>query len=126
MQRYAVLHDQHRNPVAYAVQTTSALRRYLSVMDLVTTSLPFGFRILGAMVCGVPKGYHTPLHEGKGVVPPPRDGDVYGDKALIVTNWSGHLQARTALAKHASAYSWDRALYASLSRYMWFNDLRRM
>jgi hypothetical protein len=125
VQRYATL-SELRNPAAYAVQTTSIFRRYLSVMDLVMTSLPFGFRILQAMVWGVPEGYHTSLHGGKGVVPPPKDGDVYGDKALIVADWSGHLQARTALAKHASAYSWDRVLYASLSRYMWFNDLRRM
>lgn len=89
------------------------------------TSLPFGFRILEAMVWGVPESYYTSL-DSKAVVAPPKDGDVYGDKALIVTDWSGHLQARTALAKHASTYSWDRALYASLSRYMWFNDLRRM
>jgi hypothetical protein len=94
-------------------------------MDLVTTSLPFGFRILMAMVWGVPEGYHTSL-EGKGVIPPPKDGDVYGDKALIVTDWPGHLKARAALEKHTSAYSWDRVLYASQSRYMWFNDLRRM
>lgn len=88
------------------------------------TSLPFGLRILEAMVWGVPGGYHTSL-DSKAVAAP-KDGDRYGDKALIVTNWSGHLQARTALGKHASTYSWDRALYASLSRYMWFNDLRRM
>ncbi|PCH05176.1 N-acetylglucosaminyl phosphatidylinositol deacetylase [Penicillium occitanis (nom. inval.)] len=126
VQRYASLHIEHRNPAAYAVRTTSALRRYLSLMDLVTTSLPFGLRILEAMVWRVPEGYHTSF-DGKGVVvASPKDGDVYGDKALIVTDWSGHLRARAALAKHASAYSWDRALCASLSRYMWFNDLRRM
>lgn len=125
VQRYAILHSEQRNPAAYALQTTSLLRRYLSVLDLVTTSVPFGFRILTAMVCGVPEGYHTSL-EGKGVVPLPKDGDAYADKALIVSNWSGHAGSKVALAKHASAYSWDRALYASLSRYMWFNDLRRM
>lgn len=125
VQRYTTLHEHH-NPAAYALQTTSVLRRYLSLLDLVTTSIPFGFRILEAMVWGVPDGYHTSL-EGKGVVPPPKDGDVYADKALIVTDWGdGHAKSKAALAKHASAYSWDRALYASLSRYMWFNDLRRM
>lgn len=124
VQRFSNLHE-HRSPAAYALQTKSVLRRYMSVLDLVPTSLPFGLRILKAFLFAVPEGYQTRL-DGKGVVPPPKDGDVYGDKALIVTDWSQHVEAQTALEKHASAYSWDRVLYASLSRYMWFNDLRRM
>ncbi|EEA26889.1 hypothetical protein TMatcc_004826 [Talaromyces marneffei ATCC 18224] len=126
VQRYSTVHDHH-NPTAYALQTKSALRRYLSVLDLATTSLPFGIRILEALVFAVPEAYRTPL-DGKrvGVQPPPKNGDAYGDKALIVADWSGHGKAQAALKKHTSAYSWDRALYSSLSRYMWFNDLRRM
>ncbi|EED19292.1 N-acetylglucosaminyl-phosphatidylinositol de-N-acetylase, putative [Talaromyces stipitatus ATCC 10500] len=124
VQRFSNLHDHH-NPVAYALQTKSMFRAYLSLLDLVPTSVPFTFRILQAMFLSVPEGYQTSL-DGKIAIPPPKDGDVYGDKALIVTSWSRHVKAQEALRKHASESSWNRVLYSSLSRYMWFNDLRRM
>uniref|UniRef100_A0A093VR00 N-acetylglucosaminylphosphatidylinositol deacetylase n=1 Tax=Talaromyces marneffei PM1 TaxID=1077442 RepID=A0A093VR00_TALMA len=109
VQRYSTVHDHH-NPTAFGDD-------FATVWDQ-----DFG----GVGFCSA-GGVSDPL-DGKrvGVQPPPKNGDAYGDKALIVADWSGHGKAQAALKKHTSAYSWDRALYSSLSRYMWFNDLRRM
>jgi N-acetylglucosaminylphosphatidylinositol deacetylase len=113
--------------VAYALQTKFVLRKYLSLADLVPTSFPFTLRILEALLMPLPKGYEAPVGPGSGTnMAPPKNGDAYGDKALIVTDWGRHLRAQTALGEHVSEYSWDRVLYSVLSRYMWFNDLRRM
>lgn len=113
--------DKHKT-AAYALQTKFVLRKYSSIFDLLPTSFPFTLRILKALFTAVPNGYITL----PGKVAPPKDGDAYGDKALIVADWGRHLRAQTALGKHSSRYSWNRVLYSVLSRYMWFNDLRRI
>jgi len=33
---------------------------------------------------------------------------------------------RDAFAQHPSQYTWDRHLYMIVSRYVWFNDLKRI
>ncbi|KAH8695107.1 putative glycan biosynthesis protein [Talaromyces proteolyticus] len=118
--------DHDHNPPAYAVQTKFVLRKYSSLADLIPTSFPFTWRILQAVFTSVPKGYATTVPvPGKSVLPP-EGGDRFGDRALLVTNWSQYMKGRAAFKQHASQYSWDRVLYLVLSRYMWFNDLRRM
>ncbi|OKL58178.1 hypothetical protein UA08_06872 [Talaromyces atroroseus] len=118
--------DNDHNPPAYAVQSKFVLRKYSSLADLIPTSLPFTWRILEALFTPVPEGYATMLSMGGKKVPLPQGGDRYGDKALLVTNWAQYMKGRAAFNQHASQYSWDRVLYMVLSRYMWFNDLRRM
>lgn len=118
--------DHDHNPPAYAVQTKFVLRKYASLADLVLTSFPFAGRILRAMFTAAPNGYATPVPVPGKAAMPPLGGDVYGDRALLVTSWGQYLQGRAAFKQHASQYSWDRVLYLVLSRYMWFNDLRRM
>ncbi|OKL63206.1 hypothetical protein UA08_01418 [Talaromyces atroroseus] len=116
--------DEEHKPTAYALQTTFVLRKYLSLADLVPTSFPFTLRILEALLTSVHETPAEPTSGGK--LAPPKNGDVYGDRALIVTDWGRHTRAQAALGEHASRYTWDRVLYSVLSRYMWFNDLRRM
>lgn len=128
VERYTQTHhdddDGEQKTATYALQTKSVLRKYLALADLIPTSFPFMLRILEAIFMPVPNGYLTPMSGKK--VPPPKDGDLYADKALIVSDWSRLMKAQTALGKHASQYSWNRVLYSALSRHMWFNDLRRM
>lgn len=124
VRKFSKVHEH--NPAAYALQTKSVLRRYISLADLVPTSFPFTFRILEAIFTPVPTGYGSPDQIGGNKVRPPKNGDVYGDKALIVSDWRRHLRAQEALKRHVSGYSWDTTLYSMLSRHMWFNDLRRM
>ncbi|KAK0389897.1 hypothetical protein NLU13_3470 [Sarocladium strictum] len=45
---------------------------------------------------------------------------------LVVNTWSQYMATRTAFASHASQYTWDRNVYMVLSRYVWFNTLRRV
>ncbi|KAH6664170.1 putative glycan biosynthesis protein [Halenospora varia] len=100
--------DAHA-PATYLVSTTALIRKYTFLSDLPLTSLPFSWRILQALSSRT------------------RDpGSNYGDTALVANTWSRYLKARQAFAKHKSQYSWDRNLYLVLSRYVWFNDLRRV
>ncbi|EEA19304.1 hypothetical protein TMatcc_009439 [Talaromyces marneffei ATCC 18224] len=119
--------DEHDHmPPIYTNQSKFLLRKYSSLFDLIPTSLPFSWRILEALIAPVPMGYETQVSTTEKPVPPPQGGDIYGDKALIVTDWGQYMQGRRAFKQHASQYSWDRVLYLIVSRYMWFNDLRRL
>ncbi|KAH8665284.1 putative deacetylase LmbE-like domain-containing protein [Tricladium varicosporioides] len=99
--------DAHA-PATYLVSTTALIRKYTFLLDLPLTSLPFSWRILQAF-------------SSRAKDP----GSNYGD-ALVANTWSRYLKARQAFAKHETQYSWDRHLYLILSRYVWFNDLRRV
>jgi len=138
--------NEHHHPPVYAVQTKFLLRKYSSLIDLIPTSLPFSLRILEALLFAPPsqevvanvaaststsntdddgkdkgkdKGSTTASTASTAV-------DPYGDKALIVSNWNNYQRTRAAFRQHKSQYSWDRAIYMVVNRYMWFNDLRRM
>ncbi|KAA8646014.1 hypothetical protein EYZ11_009666 [Aspergillus tanneri] len=94
---------------AYALQTKFLLRKYAGLADLLPTSVPFAWRIVAALFSS------------------PRDGaDVDPDHVLLVTPWGKYFQSRELFAQHASQYSWDRVLYLIISRYMWYNDLRKL
>jgi N-acetylglucosaminylphosphatidylinositol deacetylase len=45
---------------------------------------------------------------------------------LIVASPSMYMRSRRAFSAHASQYSWDRVLYLLFSRYMYYNELRRV
>jgi N-acetylglucosaminylphosphatidylinositol deacetylase len=49
-----------------------------------------------------------------------------GTLALVANTWSRYLATRHAFAQHPSQYTWDRHLYMIMSRYVWFNDLKRV
>lgn len=49
-----------------------------------------------------------------------------GGTALVANTWHRYLSTRRAFAQHGSQYSWDRYLYMAMSRYVWFNDLKRL
>jgi len=125
VRKYISENDNH--PPAYAVQTKILPRKYSSLIDLIPTSLPFSLRILEALLLPPPSqeaiatiASSNTDNKGSAAVDP------YGDKALIVSNWKNYQRTRTAFRQHKSQYSWDRALYLVVNRYMWFNDLRRM
>lgn len=124
VKKFCEEHD-HMPPV-YVNKSKFLLRKYASLADLIPTSLPFTWRILEALVMPVPKGYETAVSAAENPFPAPEGGDKYGDKALLVTDWRQYSQGRKAFQQHASQYSWDRVLYLIVSRYMWFNDLRRL
>jgi N-acetylglucosaminylphosphatidylinositol deacetylase len=50
----------------------------------------------------------------------------FGDKAIVANTWHRYGMTRQAFAQHNSQYSWDRNLYMLFSRYVWFNDLKRV
>ncbi len=52
--------------------------------------------------------------------------DSYQDKALVASTWNMYFKTREAFGSHGSQYSWDRNLYMIVSRYVWFNDLRKV
>lgn len=95
-------------PPTYVLHSVSLLRKYLFLLDLPFTSLPFSWRIIGAL-----------FSRANNV-----DGR-YGDKALIANGWRSYLRTRQAFASHDSQYSWDRHVYMILSRQVWYNDLYR-
>jgi N-acetylglucosaminylphosphatidylinositol deacetylase len=73
------------------------------------TALPFTWRIIEALFF------------------PTSNADVkVGTRALAANTWHRYVQTREAFANHNSQYSWDRHLYLVLSRYVWFNDLKRV
>jgi N-acetylglucosaminylphosphatidylinositol deacetylase len=119
--------ENNHFPPAYAVQTKFVLRKYSSLGDLVFTSIPFTFRILEALFVPAPEGYTTIVNKpGENTPAEPTGGDRYADKALIVSDWPRYMQGREAFRRHNTQYSWDRVLYLVMSRYMWYNDLRRL
>ncbi|KAK4238976.1 hypothetical protein C8A03DRAFT_14601 [Achaetomium macrosporum] len=96
-------------PVAFTLTTTSLLRKYTFLGDLPLTALPFMWRIVSAL------SYPTTTAD-------PRDGT----RALVANTWDRYLKTRHAFAQHTSQYTWDRHLYMIVSRYVWFNDLKRV
>ncbi|KAL2156633.1 hypothetical protein VTH82DRAFT_1378 [Thermothelomyces myriococcoides] len=108
----AVSHYAATNPDApstFILTTTSPLRKYTLLGDLPLTALPFAWRIISAL------SYPSTTTD-------PRDGG----RALVANTWARYLKTRDAFAQHSSQYTWDRHLYMILSRYVWFNDLRRV
>lgn len=73
------------------------------------TALPFSWRILGAL--SYPAAHAEPED---------------GGRALVANTWDRYRKTRHAFAQHPSQYTWDRHLYMVVSRYVWFNDLRRV
>ncbi|SPQ22994.1 639a7789-5f66-48dc-94c0-d87af1cab84a [Thermothielavioides terrestris] len=96
-------------PAAFTLTTTSLLRKYTFLGDLPLTALPFAWRILGAL------SYPATTAD-------PKDGT----RALVANTWNRYLKTRHAFAQHPSQYTWDRHLYMVVSRYVWFNDLKRV
>ncbi|KAK3302666.1 putative deacetylase LmbE-like domain-containing protein [Chaetomium strumarium] len=96
-------------PVAFTLTTTSLLRKYTFLGDLPLTALPFTWRIVSALA------YPASTAD-------PKDGM----RALIANTGDRYLKTRHAFAKHPSQYTWDRHLYMIASRYVWFNDLKRV
>ncbi|KAL2167113.1 hypothetical protein VTG60DRAFT_1704 [Thermothelomyces hinnuleus] len=108
----AVGHYAATNPDApntFTLTTTSLLRKYTLLGDLPLTALPFAWRIISAL------SYPSTTAD-------PRDGG----RALVANTWARYLKTRDAFAQHSSQYTWDRHLYMILSRYVWFNDLKRV
>jgi N-acetylglucosaminylphosphatidylinositol deacetylase len=96
-------------PAAFTLTTTSLLRKYTFLGDLPLTALPFAWRIISAL------SYPA-------VTADPKDGT----RALTANTWGRYRQTRHAFAQHPSQYTWDRHLYMIMSRYVWFNDLKRV
>ncbi|GJN69921.1 N-acetylglucosaminyl phosphatidylinositol deacetylase [Purpureocillium lilacinum] len=96
-------------PPAYKLVTTGVLRKYTVLLDLPLTALSFTWRIVAA-AC-FPSATADPK---------------YSTKALVANTWHRYQRTRGAFASHDSQYSWDRHLYMVLSRYVWFNDLKRI
>jgi N-acetylglucosaminylphosphatidylinositol deacetylase len=91
------------------VTTTWWLRKYTLLGDLPLTALPFLWRIISAL------SYPATIVDRE-------DGTL----ALVANTWSRYLATRHAFAQHPSQYTWDRHLYMIMSRYVWFNDLKRV
>ncbi|KAK3369433.1 putative deacetylase LmbE-like domain-containing protein [Lasiosphaeria ovina] len=96
-------------PVAFALTTTALPRKYTILGDLPLTALPFFWRILAALT--FPTSTATTND---------------GERALVANTWHRYLLTRDAFAQHSSQYTWDRHLYMVVSRYVWFNDLKRL
>lgn len=96
-------------PVAFTLTTTSLLRKYTVLGDLPLTTLPFVWRILGAL------SYPASTADAKD-----------STRALVANTWDRYFKTRHAFAQHPSQYTWDRHLYMVVSRYVWFNDLKRV
>ncbi|KAK4160646.1 putative deacetylase LmbE-like domain-containing protein [Cladorrhinum sp. PSN259] len=96
-------------PVAFSLTTTSLIRKYTFLGDLPLTSLRFTWRIIEAL------SFHASKADPK-----------TSDRALAANSWHRYLLTRSAMASHRSQYTWDRNLYMVLSRYVWFNDLKRL
>jgi N-acetylglucosaminylphosphatidylinositol deacetylase len=105
--KYASMHAQA--PVTFTLTTTALPRKYTFLGDLPLTALPFLWRIVEAL--------SFPTHTAN-----PRDGA----RALVANTWHRYRMTRDAFAQHPSQYTWDRHLYMVLSRYVWFNDLKRI
>jgi N-acetylglucosaminylphosphatidylinositol deacetylase len=84
-------------------------RKYTFLLDLPLTALSFMWRILAAIF--FPSSTADPESS---------------TRALISNTWHRYQLTRQAFASHGSQYTWDRHLYMVISRYVWFNDLRRI
>jgi N-acetylglucosaminylphosphatidylinositol deacetylase len=73
------------------------------------TALSFSWRILEAL------SFPTSVADAS-----------YSHKALVANTWRRYRMTRQAFRNHNSQYSWDRHLYLVLSRYVWFNDLKKV
>ncbi|KAK3899522.1 hypothetical protein C8A05DRAFT_46426 [Staphylotrichum tortipilum] len=104
---YAATHPDA--PVAFTLTTTSLLRKYTFLGDMPLTALPFSWRILAALS-----------------YPATKAGPEDGRRALVANTWDRYLKTRHAFAQHPSQYTWDRHLYMVVSRFVWFNDLKRV
>lgn len=96
-------------PVTFTLTTASLPRKYTLLGDLPLTALPFAWRIIEALA--------FPTRTAN-----PEDGV----RALMANTWHRYRLTREAFAQHASQYTWDRHLYMIVSRYVWFNDLKRV
>ncbi|KAL7895904.1 putative N-acetylglucosaminyl phosphatidylinositol de-N-acetylase [Trichoderma sp. SZMC 28014] len=96
-------------PPAYKLVTTAVLRKYTFLFDLPLTALSFSWRIIAAVF-----------------YPSEKASSELSSEALIANTWHRYQRTRNAFASHDSQYSWDRHLYMILSRYVWFNDLKRI
>ncbi|KAM0464192.1 hypothetical protein ACHAPV_002741 [Trichoderma viride] len=96
-------------PPAYKLVTTAVLRKYTFLFDLPLTALSFSWRITAAVF-----------------YPTEKASSELSSEALIANTWHRYQRTRNAFASHDSQYSWDRHLYMILSRYVWFNDLKRI
>ncbi|KAK0639928.1 putative deacetylase LmbE-like domain-containing protein [Cercophora newfieldiana] len=105
--KYASTHPQA--PVAFTLTTTALPRKYTLLGDLPLTALPFMWRIVAALSF------------------PARTADPNdGARSLLANSWHRYRMTRDAFAQHPSQYTWDRHLYMIVSRYVWFNDLKRI
>lgn len=96
-------------PPAYKLVTTAVLRKYTFLFDLPLTALSFTWRIISAIF-----------------YPSTKASPEISSKALLANSWHRYVMTRGAFASHESQYTWDRHLYMILSRYVWFNDLKRI
>ncbi|CAK7272410.1 hypothetical protein SEPCBS119000_005108 [Sporothrix epigloea] len=109
--------------VAYVVVTTPLWRKYTFLYDLPLTALRFTPRILAALF------FPRPATTGAVVVEPVTAADghlVTAGRALAANTWHRYRQTRAAFRHHGSQYTWDRHLYMVISRYVWFNDLKKV
>ncbi|KAL7935779.1 N-acetylglucosaminyl-phosphatidylinositol de-N-acetylase, a glycan bosynthesis protein [Trichoderma chlorosporum] len=103
-----VLGDKNAPP-AYKLVTTAVLRKYTFLFDLPLTALSFTWRIIAAVF-----------------YPSAKASPETSSKALLANSWHRYVMTRGAFASHESQYTWDRHLYMILSRYVWFNDLKKI
>ncbi|KAL7946964.1 N-acetylglucosaminyl-phosphatidylinositol de-N-acetylase, a glycan bosynthesis protein [Trichoderma barbatum] len=96
-------------PPAYKLVTTAVLRKYTFLFDLPLTAMSFFWRIISATF-----------------FPSAKASPEVSSKALLASSWHRYVMTRAAFASHGSQYTWDRHLYMILSRYVWFNDLKRI
>lgn len=104
---YASTHENA--PVTFTLTTTALPRKYTLLGDLPYTALPFVWRIIEALA--------FPTNSAR-----PEDGD----RALAANSWHRYGLTRAAFAQHPSQYTWDRHMYMIISRYVWFNDLKKV
>jgi N-acetylglucosaminylphosphatidylinositol deacetylase len=97
-------------PVTFTLTTTWWLRKYTLLGDLLPlTALPFIGRTISAL-----------SHPATTV---DREDGTF---VLVANTWHRYLATRHVFSQHTSQYTWDRHLYLVMSRYVWFNDPKRV
>jgi N-acetylglucosaminylphosphatidylinositol deacetylase len=98
------IQHHHSNSIsAYTLTTTSLPRKYASLFDLpLTLLIQVWRRTFGAITSNT------------------------GPPALEVNSLAMWWHGVQAFQQHETQNSWDRKLYAVVSRYMWFNDLKEV